>query len=508
MPSPCQAYLGERLRTRILAKKEREVRLRAAMIWALTIFASAIFDLHAATIGEARKFVQHVIIIMQENRSFDHYFGIFPGADGLPRDAKGNFTTCEPLSLQDPSQGCVRPFHDTSLINAGGGHEWVSVVADLNNGAMNGFVVRQEGFEPGYCRTDPQHPGCAGFRIHDVMGYHTAAELPNYWKYAERYMLQDHLFESVAAASPDAHLMMTSEWAAACKDIHNPMSCRSNINLVWQTLKGRTPFAWTNLAWLLDNMGVSWRYYLSEGGTPDCDDQTDTDTCDPEIQKSTVISMWNPLPGFTTFAANVAKDPGYAKHVIQVEQFYQDVSTNNLPAVSWIVPSIAVSEHPAVNIVDGMNYVTSLVNVIMQSSYYDNTVIFLAWDDWGGFYDHVIPPVVDRTETGHLWGYGFRVPGLVISPYVAAHFDHQILSFDAYNRFIEDVFLNSQRLDPATDGRPDSRPFVPETITTGEAYPTNKIVQIGDLVNDFDFKRKPIRPLILDNHISDQGASQ
>jgi phospholipase C len=481
--------------------------LRAAMTYALAIFANATFNAHAATVGEARKFVQHVIIIMQENRSFDHYFGTFPGADGLPRDANSNFTTCEPLSLQDPAQGCVRTFHDTSLINAGGGHVWQAVLADRDNGAMDGFVVRQESFEPGFCRTDREsHPVCAGYAIHDAMGYHTAAEIPNYWRYAETYILQDHLFESVAADSGDSHLMMTSEWAAACKDIHDPMSCRSNINATWKKLKG-TPFAWTNLARLLDNMRVGWRYYLSEGGTPDCDDLTDTDVCDPEIQKSNVFSLWNPLPGFTAFAANVAKDSRYAKHVIGVEQFYQDVSNKNLPAVSWIIPNVLVSEHPDQNIVDGINYVTSLVNVIMQSPYDDNTVIFIAWDDWGSFYDHVIPPVVDRSETGRLWGYGFRVPGLVVSPYVAARFDHQILSFDAYNRFIEDLFLDSQRLDPATDGRPDSRPNVPEAITTGEAYPKKAIVHIGDLLHDFDFQRKPIPPLVLDNQLSNRPAS-
>jgi phospholipase C len=471
-----------------------------AALSAVAIFASITFDVHAATIGEARKFVQHVIIIMQENRSFDHYFGTFPGADGLPRDAKGNFTTCVPLSLQDPRKGCVRPFHDTALINAGAGHSYSTFLFDRQNGAMDGFVANQETVQQLVCGPHPKLPSCPGYKIHDTMGYHTAAEIPNYWKYAETYMLQDHLFESVASHSGDAHLMLTSEWAAKCKS-SDPRSCRSNTNAAWKKLQG-TPWAWTNLAWLLDNMGVTWRYYLSTGRTPDCDDQSDIDTCDPKIQKTSIYSLWNPLPGFTTFAANVRKNRGYATHVIKVDEFYKDVAAGKLPAVSWIIPSVAVSEHPSANIVDGMNYVTSLVNVIMQSPYYKDTVIFLSWDDWGGFYDHVIPPVVDRTETEQLWGYGFRVPGIVISPYVAGHFDHQILSFDAYNRFIEDVFLGSQRLDPRTDGRPDSRPNVPEAITTGKAYPKNTIVPIGDLLHDFDFKRKTIPPLVLNNHLS------
>jgi phospholipase C len=148
-----------------------------------------------------------------------------------------------------------------------------------------------------------------------------------------------------------------------------------------------------------------------------------------------------------------------------------------------------------------MDYVTTLVNTIMQSSYYIDTVIFIAWDDWGGFYDHENPPVVSRTDAGAIFSYGFRVPGLVISPYVKAHFDHQTLSFDAYNRFIEDVFLNSQRLDPRTDGRPDSRPEVYEALTVGHSEPGGKTVRIGNLLNDFDFSRTPIRPTVLSNKV-------
>jgi phospholipase C len=459
----------------------------------------------AATLTEARQSIQHVVVIMQENRSFDQYFGTFPGADGLPTGAGGKFTTCVPLSVGDPSLGCVEPFHDTSLYQSGSPHTWEAFLADRDNGAMDGFVEEQTAHEVEHCVTDPEEDPkkCSGYLIHDVMGFHTAAEIPNYWTYAQNYMLQDHLYEPVGQWSGGSHLVLTSEWAAKCRNLKNPLSCVSSPSVPAYTPGHVAPFAWTNLAWLLDNMGVSWRYYLSEGGTPDCDDQTDTDTCDPEVQKSTVSSPWNPMPGFTTFAANVAKDPAYAKHVIKVEQFYADVAANNLPAVSWIVPSVDVSEHPFANIVDGMNYVTSLVNTIMQSPYYKNTVVIVAWDDWGGFYDHEVPPVVDKTETGELWGYGFRVPGLVISPYVAGHFDHQTLSFDAYNRFIEDLFLGSQRLDPTTDGRPDSRPNVPEAITTGRTYPGNQPIRIGDLLNDFNFAQQPIPPLVLSNRVPD-----
>jgi phospholipase C len=466
----------------------------------------AISGADAAALADAREHLKHVVIIMQENRSFDTYFGTFPGADGLPRDAQGKFTTCVPLEVHDPAKGCVRPFHDTLLINDGGPHAYYSFVEDWDGGKMDGFVQQAtDGSLP--CFKHPNLPKCLQYRQHDLMGYHTDAEIPNYWAYARNYMLQDHLFEPVGQMSLGAHLMMTSEWVAHCTDILNPMSCITTTDPLAVPPNPRTgtllttPFAWTNLTWLLDHQGVSWKYYLSQGGTPDCDDQDDSDNCDPEIQNASVASIWNPLPGFTTFRQNIQANPQYAAHVVDVNQFYIDVAAKNLPAVSWIVPNYAVSEHPPASIVVGMNYVTSLVNTIMRSDYYNDTVIFIAWDDWGGFYDHVNPPVVDQTVDGESFGYGFRVPGLVISPYVTGRFDHQILSFDAYNRLIEDLFLKSKRLDPATDGRPDSRPNVREALTNGYVEPGHKKVQIGDLLNDFNFERKPIRRLVLSNTV-------
>ena len=128
----------------------------------------------------------------------------------------------------------------------------------------------------------------------------------------------------------------------------------------------------------------------------------------------------------------------------------------------------------------------------MTGPNWDSTAIFLAWDDWGGFYDHVPPPVVDDN------GYGLRVPGIVISPYAKQGFiDHQTLSFDAYVKFIEDDFLGGERLDPSTDGRPDPRPDVREDAP-----------ELGDLVDDFDFTQPPRAPLLLSTNPSPGAATQ
>jgi phospholipase C len=164
--------------------------------------------------------------------------------------------------------------------------------------------------------------------------------------------------------------------------------------------------------------------------------------------------------------------------------FFRDARRGMLPAVSWLVPSNEVSDHPPALVTRGQAYVTSVINAVMRSPDWRSSAIFLAWDDWGGFYDHVAPPSVDRN------GYGLRVPALVISPYARRGFiDHQTLSFDAYAKFIEDVFLGGQRLDPRTDGRPDRRPTVRENVSV-----------LGDLAADFDFNQKPRRTLILPLH--------
>ncbi len=148
-----------------------------------------------------------------------------------------------------------------------------------------------------------------------------------------------------------------------------------------------------------------------------------------------------------------------------------------LPAVSWLTPAQTMSEHPPGLVTAGQTYVTRAIDTIMRSPDWKSTAIFLAWDDWGGFYDNVKPPVVDRE------GYGLRVPALVISPYAkTGYIDHQVLSFDAYLRFIEDDFLHGARLNPRTDGRPDSRPDVRENA---------KI--LGNLASDFDFHQSPRR---------------
>ncbi len=413
--------------------------------------------------------IEHVILIMQENRSFDHYFGMFPGTDGFTLDASGNPTNCNP----DPNLdgGCVPVFHDPTDANSGGPHTAAAFRTCFDQGKMDGFIKNAEGAKTACA--DPQDPTCSNGKLIDVMGYKTGAEIPNYWAYARAFTLLDHQFESDASWSWPMHQYMVSEWAALCTST-SPMSCASNIGPTAPDPKGF--YSWTPLTYLLDARKVSWRYYLSQGTTPDCDD--DEQECPPQTQLANVPSIWNPLPFF-----EVVKDAGEpSSNVVTIDHFYQDVKAGTLPAVSWIAPAGEVSEHPPNLVSEGQAYVTSLVNVIMQEpSLWNNTAIFVFWDDWGGFYDHVPPIKVDAN------GYGFRTPGIVISAWAKpGNVDHQQLSFDAYAKFIEDTFLSGQRLDPSNDGRPDSRPNVREALPTA-----------GDLRLDFDFTMAPNKPVIL-----------
>jgi phospholipase C len=391
--------------------------------------------------------IKHVIIIMQENRSFDTYFGTYPGADGIPMQ-NGVPTVCVP----DPAtEKCAKPFHDPNDLNHGGPHGQDNASADIDGGKMDGFIAQARGKSKGNCN-DPYAPGCVSSSSEpDVMGWHDAREIPNYWAYAHTFVLQDHLFEPNASWSLPEHLFMVSGWSAKCSRAGDPMSC---VNALQNPANGTTTagadYAWTDLTYLLYKAHVSWAYYLSNGTEPDCED--DQATCAPVVQKANVPGIWNPLPNFDTVKAD-----GQVSNIQTTDRYLLAAKNGTLPAVSWIVPNGALSEHPTALVSVGQGYVTSLINAAMAGPDWNSTAIFLSWDDWGGFYDHVTPPHVDAN------GYGLRVPGLVISPYAKqGYIDHQTLSFDAYLKFIEDDFLDGQRLDPKTDGRPDPRPDVRE----------------------------------------------
>jgi phospholipase C len=425
--------------------------------------------------------LKHIVIVMQENRSFDSYFGTFPGADGIPMD-RGEPLVCSP----DPRKHiCMEPFHDVRDRNIGGPHDHLNAVHDMNHRLMDGFVWQARAAIRHSCHGDMDTPNCvtASNRI-DVMGYHDAREIPNYWAYAKNFVLQDHMFQPDTSWSLPAHLFAVSEWSAKCSRRGDPTSC---VNAIQSPpappgepqADGRRPdYAWTDLTYLMHKHHVSWRYYIFKGGEPDCEDDGAV-FCKSRKQNARTPGIWNPLPWFDT-----VRQDHQLRNITSVRHFFWAAKHGTLPNVSWVIPNDKVSEHPPALVSAGQAWVTSVVNAIMSGPDWKSTAIFVTWDDWGGFYDHVVPPVVDRN------GFGLRVPGLLISPYARRHYiDHQILSFDAYAKLIEDLFMDGDRLDPATDGRPDPRPNVRE----------NQPI-LGNLIREFDFQQPPRRALILDPH--------
>jgi phospholipase C len=406
------------------------------------------------------------VIIMQENRSFDHYFGTYRRADGIPGLAghQGR-VPCIP----DPEHHkCVHPYHDRRNRDFGGPHNVQASVADVNGGKMNGFIAEHE-------------RGLKGCRCHippgSVVGYHNGRDIPNYWAYARNFVLQDHMFESARSRSLVSHLYLVSLWSARCTVHNEPSTCHNALEN-----PGNPPnsiYAWTDLTYLLYKHHVSWRYYVFRGTEPDCETDT-TLSCSPRTQGPRTPSFWNPLPAFDT-----VRDDHQEGNIQSLNGFFAAVYRNRLPAVSWIVPNAVVSDHPDTSLVShAQTYVTGLINTIMQSPAWKSTAIFLVWDDWGGMYDHVRPAHADQN------GYGLRVPGLLISPYARrGYIDHQTLSFDAYAKFIEEDFLGGQRLDPKTDGRPDPRPDVRENAP-----------QLGALIKEFNFSQTPRKPMLLPVH--------
>src|SRR5499427_334624 len=424
--------------------------------------------------------IRHVIIVMQENRSFDEYFGTYPGVTGIPMNS-GVPAVCVPA----PDGPCVRPYHNTADINGGGPHGLKNAIADMNGGKMDGFL-RQRALAANTCKF-AQDPQCAPGTARDVMGYHTSAEIPNYWAYAKHFVLTDHMFEPVKSWSLPDHLYLVSAWSARCAN-NLPKSCVNNIGgpdkgkaigqAVDQELTvGSTSIdlAWTDITWLLHAHHVSWRYYVQEGSQPDCADDSAL-TCPAVTQNAVTPGIWNPLPLF----ADVQHDH-QVDNVQPLGSYLRAAKAGILPSVAWITPSQDNSEHSPASVHQGQAYVTALINAAMKSPDWNSTAIFVSWDDWGGFYDNAVPPRADEN------GYGLRVPSIVISPYARkGYVDHQILSSDAYLKFIEDDFLNDARLNPKTDGRPDRRPDVRE----------NEPI-LGNLLSDFNFNQPPRKPFLL-----------
>jgi phospholipase C len=350
-------------------------------VFAAIVFAAGLVPCSAAAVEPATSTpIKHVISLLQENHTFDNYFGTFPGVDGIPPGV------CMPVDLDRSGGECIKPFRMGGSAALDLDHSRAAFEIQYHGGKMDGFVAAQRGAE-------------------STMGYYDAEDLPYYWNLAEEFVLFDRFFSSSSGGSTVNHVY----WIAGAPG-PKPDSIPPNgldVPTIFDSLEAA---------------GVSWKFYIQN--------------YDPSItfrnlkgqgdRASQVI--WAPLLSIPRFI----DDPKLSAHIVDLDEYYDDLVNGTLPAVSYLVPSGA-SEHPPGSLVSGQRFVQTLINALTRSSAWNDSAFLLAYDDWGGWYDHVAPPQVDD------FGYGFRVPALLVSPYARrGYIDHTELDFTSVLRFVED----------------------------------------------------------------------
>jgi phospholipase C len=350
---------------------------------------------HRAGDGPAPKTpIEHVITLMQGDHSFDNYFGTYPGADGIPAD------TCMPVDPTVRGGKCIKPFHIEN-----------QAIEDLSHSARVARAQRRGGRMDGFVSAIAQERG----RIQPlVMGHYDDRDIPFYWNVADNFVLFDRFFTSASGGSLTNHMYWVSG-GPGNKDGNSIPKGGFDDPTIFDRLEEK---------------GVSWKFYVQN--------------YDPGItfhsrslgdRGAQVIRV--PLLNYARFV----DAPELFSHIVPVEEFYEDLRRGTLPAVSYIVPS-GSSEHPPGSIKAGETFVRTLINGLMRSTAWSTSAFTWTYDDWGGWYDHVRPPQVDQ------WGYGFRVPSLLVSPYAKqGHVEHATMDFTSILKFIE----ANWGLEPLTD---------------------------------------------------------
>lgn len=341
--------------------------------------------------------IQHVVIILQENRTVDNLFNGFPNADTVTSGmSKGKSVPLQPVTLEQGS---------------GLDNSHVGWWQDWDNGAMDGFAHSA----PSY-----PDPGLA-------YGYVPRSETGPYWALAQAYAFGDHMFQPNTGPSFPSHQYLIAGQSANADENPSgrPWGCDApqsvTVSLIGPNgtnAPGVYPcFSYKTIADTLDSKHISWRYYEPAEDANSPDDGFD----------------------FSAFEANkqIRKGSDWSKDVVSPEtKILTDIKNGNLAQVTWVVPGFAFSDHPGYGATaEGPDWVADIVNSIGASQYWNSTAIFITWDDFGGWYDHVVPPTVDAM------GLGFRVPLIIVSPYAKHNYvSKNTHEFAGFLRYIENVF--------------------------------------------------------------------
>jgi phospholipase C len=397
-----------------------------------------------AQIELARRKIRHVVFLVKENRTFDHLFGRFPGADGVTEGR-----TCD---------GKVVPLRKASDDSPGPNHSFSSAIVAINGGRMNCFDHIWDG------------------RNLESYVQYRANQIPNYWAYAKNFVLADRFFSSAYGPTLVEHLEIVAaqtgrfvdneregNWGSGgsgdyCEDRAErilsfrqltPEEEADAFNLEEEAKVGQLDNRYWIERWpcidipvlpdLLERKGISWKYYMGEA----------------------------PFFDVMRMIRHVRFGPMWQR-VADASAFLPDLKAGSLPRVSWLMPPVPLSDHPGYNgLCPGENWTVHILNALMRSPEWDHMVIVLTWDDFGGFYDHEPPPHLD------LYGLGPRVPTIIISPWARPGFiDHELLEFASVLKLIETVF------------------DLPSL--------TQRDRNAGDMLEAFDFRQPPNPPLILE----------
>ncbi len=352
--------------------------------------------------------IKHVVFIIKENRTFDNLFGLFPGANGVSTGM---------------DRGEERPLTQASdRLEEDIKHCYECALRAWNEGKMDGFATISE-WADRYAYTQ-YRPG----------------DLPSYWRWADRFVLSDNFFASAQGPSFPNHLFTIAAQSAGTHE--NPIQ---DLDV----LRERHRETGLYKAWGCDSLPNSYVPVVdSEGNTkkvPPCFDfLTEGDLLTEARVPWAYYSATQYQNGYLWSAydavRHIREDPKvWQAHMFPVDGLIRDIKADRLPPVTWVTPRFEVSDHPEYSLCHGENWTTKVVNAIMQSPMWKDTAIFLTWDDYGGFYDHLPPPQVDD------FGFGIRVPLLVISPYAKpGHIDNRLGEFSSVLRFIEDNWALSQ----------------------------------------------------------------
>jgi phospholipase C len=371
--------------------------------------------------------IKHVVFILKENHTFDNYFGAFPGTDGV---TSGLIHTGKSVPLR----------RSPNFFTEDIGHTFGDALLAMDNGKMDKFDLISGAVQHGHLANYTQ------FR---------ESQIPNYWALATRFAIADEFFTSVHGPSFPNHLFTIA--AQSGEAINNPTGgggtwgCDSSI--LTTSVDGIDAngnrftefpcFDFPTVADSLNTAGLTWRYY---GAT-----------------------LEQPGYEWTEFDAirRIRYGPQWKTNVRGYATFFKDIAQGDLANTTWITTDPEISEHPEESgSCAGENSTVKIVNALMNSPEWSSTVIFVSWDDFGGFYDHVAPPQLDQL------GLGPRVPLLIISPFVkSGYIEHQQLEFSSVVKFIEEVF--------------------------GLPFLTARDTNSNDMFDAFDFTDAPLPPMPL-----------